>query len=135
MIDPHAAVVVITHLWNTDFQQWWYTYFDPHHAPWYTGQVWGNVFAVLPLAVLGTVTYWVHKVLTKDIEKFDAEKAHDEHSKHLRAILDALDPEVESDSTLDYIAGQVNEDTPGGLKTIRDEIKLLAHGSNGSDGP
>lgn len=129
MIDSHLAVVVITHLWNTDFAHWFHEYFDPYHAPWYDGLVWGNVFAVLPLAVLGTFGYWVHKWITKDIEEFDAKKAHDEHSKHLRAILDALDPEVESDTTLDYIAAQVNEETPGGLKTIRDEIKLLGHGS------
>ena len=130
MIDPHVAVVVITHLWNTDFAHWFHIYFDPYRAPWYEGLVWGNVFAVLPLAVLGTIGYWVHKWVTKDIKEFDAREAHDEHTKHLRAILDALDPEVESDSTLDYIASQVNEETPGGLKTIRDEIKLLGHGSN-----
>ena len=123
-----AIFFLHSHFWNFFFLG------EPGHQ-WWEAATWSNVAAVLPLAVLGTVTYWVHKVLTKDIEKFDAEKAHDEHSKHLRAILDALDPEVESDSVLDYIAGQVNEDTPGGLRTIRDEIKLLAHGSNGSDAP
>ena len=144
MIDPHSAVIVITHLWNTDFQHWWNYYFWGSHAPipknvWYERGVWGNVFAVLPLAVLGsifgTIGYQIHKRITKDIKKFDAERAHDEHSKHLRAILDALDPEVEGDTTLDFIATQVNENTPGGLKTLRDDIKSLAHGSDGSDAP
>jgi hypothetical protein len=125
MLDPHLAVIVVTHLWNTDFLHWWHLYFFPVGKPWYEGLVWGNVFAVLPLALLGTITYWIHKWITKDIEEFDAKKAHDEHSKHLRAILDALDPDVAGDTTLDYIAAQVNEETPGGLKTLRDDIKEL----------
>ena len=123
MVDPHVAVVVITHLWNTDFAHWFHVYFDPYHAPWYEGLVWGNVFAVLPLAVLGGIGYWVHKWITRDIKKFDAKKAHDEHTKHLRAILDALDPEVESDTILDTIADRVDEATPGGIGTLRAEIK------------
>lgn len=129
MIDPHLAVVVVTHLWNTDFAHWFHVYFDPYHAPWYEGLVWGNVFAVLPLAVLGTITYWVHKWITKGIQEFDHEASHAELHRKLSALLDQLDPEVTTNSTLDYIASQVNEETPGGLKTIRDEIKLLGHGS------
>jgi hypothetical protein len=125
MIDPHVAVVIITHLWNTDFVHWWHLYFFPVGKPWYEGLVWGNVFAVLPLALGGTIGYWIHKWVTKDIKEFDAKRAHDEHSKHLRAILDALDPDVASGSQLDIIADRVDETTPNGLGTIRDEIRRL----------
>ncbi len=119
------AVIVITHLWNTDFQQWWYTYFDPHHAAWYTGEVWGNVWAVIPLGILGTIGYWAHRYLTKDIKKFDAKAAHEAHMKKLQAIVDALDPEAESSSQLDVIADRVNEQTPGGLQVLLEEIRAL----------
>jgi hypothetical protein len=116
------AVIIVTHLWNTDFVHWWHLYFDPTTGPWYTGQVWGNVFAVLPLAVLGTIGYWVHKWITKDIKEFDSKRAHDEHTRHLRAILDALDPNVESGSQLDVIADRVDETTPGGLGAVLERI-------------
>lgn len=95
----------------------------PTHEVWYHGAVWSNVFVLAPLAVLGGIGYWVHKWITSDIKKFDAEKAHDEHTKHLRTILNALDPEVESDTVLDTIADRVDETTPGGIGTLRAEIK------------
>jgi hypothetical protein len=123
------AVIVITHLWNTDFAHWWNLYFFPPGKPWYEGLVWGNVFAVLPLAILGTITYWVHKWITKDIQKFDHEASHAELHRKLSLILDQLDPEAESNSTLDLIADRVNEETPGGLGTIRADLRKLAPGA------
>ena len=119
------AVIVITHLWNTDFAHWFHEYFDPYHAPWYDGLVWGNVFAVLPLAVLGTFGYWVHKWLTKDIEKFNHEASHNELHRKLDSILLQLDPEAESNSQLDVIADRVDENTPGGIGVLLTEIKKL----------
>jgi hypothetical protein len=91
---------------------------------WYEGQVWGNIFAIIPAAVLGTIGYWIHKFVTREHESIDAklERQHNEHSKHLKDILDALDPEIESNSQLDVIADRVNEETPSGIGKI---IQLL----------
>jgi len=100
-------------------------FFAPDGKPWYEGAVWGNVVAILPLAVLGTAGYWIHKYFTHEHKRFDAETAHDEHTKHLRAILDALDPEVVSESQLDIIADRVNEETPGGLGTVLKKLEEL----------
>lgn len=129
------AVIVITHLWNTDFQHWWGLYFDPPHAPWYTGQVWGNIFAILPAAILGYMGYWIHKVISSDVKKFDARAAHDAHMRHLQAIVDALDPAVASDSVLDMIADRVDEETPSGIGTLRDELKKLQEARDSGDDP
>ena len=104
-----------------------YMYF-PAHEVWYHGAVWSNVFVLAPLAVLGTIGYWIHKLITRDVEEFDAKAAHDEHSKHLRAILDALDPDVESDSELDLIADRVDDETPSGLGVLLRELRA-AHGT------
>lgn len=126
------AIIVITHLWNTDLVHWWHLYFDPAEKPWYEGQIWGNVFAVLPLAVLGFIGYWVHKFITKEHEDIDArlERHHDEHSKHLKAILDALDPDTEGGIAdvhvkLDAIKNELNPETEGGLKVLLDRIEGL----------
>ena len=100
-------------------------YFDPYHAPWYEGQVWGNVFAVLPLAVLGTIGYWLHKLLTKEIEEFDHAASHAALHAKVDKLLLQLDPDAESDGTLDRIYDKVNEETPGGIGTVLDEVRKL----------
>jgi len=121
-----TAIIVITHLWNTDFVHWWHLYFDPAEKPWYEGQVWGNVFAVLPLAVLGTIGYWVHKFVAKEHEDIDVklERQHNEHSEHLKKILDALDPETPG--SLANIEDALDPQTPSGIGEI---LKRLDHKS------
>jgi hypothetical protein len=130
------AIIVITHLWHTDFQNWWNLYFDPANKSWYEGQVWGNVFAVLPLGILGAIGaaigFWVHKLVTKEHEDLDAklERQHNEHSQHLKDILDALDPKTDGGiadihTKLDEIKNELNPQTEGGLKLLLDRIEQL----------
>jgi hypothetical protein len=94
---------------------WFQYYFVPVHEVWWKGAVWGNVFAVLPLAVLGAVAFFYHRAEVKAL--------HESHDKHLRAILQALDPEAESESMLDQIADRVSEETPGGIRTVLEAIE------------
>lgn len=127
MVDPHAAVVIITHLWNTDFDRWWDMYFFPDGKPWYEGLVWGNVFAVLPLGLLGTIGFFFHKWLTREHERFDSKTAHDERAKEARKLFDLLDPHTdggiaEIHDHVHIISDKVDETTPGGLGTIRDQL-------------
>lgn len=134
MIDPHVAVVVITHLWNTDFAHWFHVYFDPYHAPWYEGLVWGNVFAVLPLGLLGTIGFFFHKWLTREHEEFDSKTAHDERGREARKLFDLLDPHTdggikEIHDHVHIIEDKVDEKTPGGVGSVLEAIKLLGHGS------
>ena len=93
-------------------------FFAPLHEPWYHGAVWGNVVAVVPLGLMGF--FWLrskHIALTE---------VHAQHNRHLESILAALDPEAESETTLDLIADKVDETTPGGLGTIRERLETIA---------
>ena len=90
-------------------------FFFPVHEVWYRGAVWGNVVAVIPLAILGAVAFFWHRAETKAL--------HETHDAHLKLILKALDPEADSESTLDLIADKVNEETPGGIKAVLDAIE------------
>lgn len=118
-----ATIPIITHLWNTDFVHWWHLYFQPVGKPWYEGQVWGNVFAVLPLAVLaiptGIAAYIWHKGVVKDLEK-EVEK-HKVHSKIMQDLVKVLDPTVEG-GALNDIKEALNTHTPGGLTEVLDAI-------------
>lgn len=50
---------------------------------------------------------------------------HVEHAKHLKAIIDALDPETESDCQLDRIADALNPETPGGVEVIHKKVSEI----------
>jgi hypothetical protein len=53
-------------------------------------------------------------------------EAHREHNEKLSKILEHLDPEASTDGMLDVIADRVDETTPGGLATVREDIAKLA---------
>lgn len=111
---------------NTLITHFWEFFFVPTepHTPWYHGQVWGNVVAVLPLAILGAGAFAYHHFVVKGLHD-ELLRKHDEHSEHLRKIIEALDPETESDSTLDLIADRVDDGTPGGIGVLRERIDEL----------
>ena len=81
----------------------------------YWPEVRGNVYAVLPCALLGF--FWLrakHRALTA---------AHRAHSAQLKLILQHLDPEAATDGLLDLIADRVDEKTPGGVTAILEAIR------------
>jgi hypothetical protein len=97
-------------------------FFAPDGKPWFEGAVWGNVVAVAPLAILGTVGYWIHRLFTREHERVNEklERLHNAHSQHLKAILDALDPDTEGGiadvhAKLDAIKDEIDLETPGGI--------------------
>ena len=112
----------------------WEFFFDntPAQHHFYEAAVWGNVVAVLPLAIVAIIAFIWHKgVVEETHRKLDvlAEK-HDEHAEHLKKILDALNPETDGGISLLHehiqrIENEINLKTPGGLKTILDEIEKL----------
>lgn len=102
-----ASSTLITH--------WFQFYFAPANEVWWRGAVWGNVFAVLPLAILGAIAFFYHRAEVKAL--------HETHDRHLRAILNALDPEADSESMLDQIADRVDEKTPGGIQAVLEAIE------------
>lgn len=112
------------------------------HEPWYHAAVWGNVVAVIPLAILGFIGYLIHKWITKEHEGFDSKTAHDERAKEARKLFDLLDPHTdggikEIHEHVEHIEDQVNEKTPGGLGTVFAEVRKLTadheHGSSPRD--
>jgi hypothetical protein len=90
---------------------WQYNFFPVHEA-WYRGAAWPNVAAVLPLAVLGIVGLVYHHTILR--------RLHTEHSVHLKAILDVLDPDTEGG--LAIVNDRLDLETPGGIRVIRDRI-------------
>lgn len=115
----------------TLFTHFWQFFFVPPEpgVPWYHGQVWGNVVAVLPLALLAVAGFFWHKgVMDEAHEKIDKlAQAHDKHTEHLKAILDALDPDTDGGiadlhAKLDVIRDALDTHTPGGLKEIVDRL-------------
>jgi heme exporter protein D len=91
-------------------EHFWRFFFAEHGHHFYEAAVWGNVVAVLPLAILGASGFVYHHTVLK--------RAHESHDAHLKAILAALDPESETDSQLDRIADAVDTTTPGGLTDV-----------------
>jgi hypothetical protein len=114
------AIIVITHLWNTDFRHWWEAYFfGGHGVVWYLRLVWGNVFADIVFfagAALGYI--WHQGILKKAHEEANARiaKHQDIHTEHLKKILDALDPETPG--SLVAIEDMLNPKTPTGIGEI-----------------
>jgi hypothetical protein len=128
-----VAVIVITHLWNTDFQHWFNFYFGGKQLPvpknvWYERAVWGNVFALLPTApivvVTGFAAYLWHKSAVKDLE-IEVER-HKSHSKALDDLLGYLDPERDEGdlhASVKAISRSVDPDVPEGLtELLRKEL-------------
>jgi hypothetical protein len=113
---------------------WFHFYFwgGPSPVPvniWYERGVWGNVFAVLPLAPIGVAAgiagyIWHKRIIARLHRRIDGlAAAHDEHAVHLKALLDAMDPETDGGITvlherLDKVADDLDPLTPGGLGVI-----------------
>lgn len=99
----------LTHFWHYEFA--------PVGEPWYHGQVWGNVVAVLPMAVLAAGGLIYHHVVLR--------RLHAAHDRHLKALLDLIDPST--DGGLAIVLDRLDESTPGGLGAVLDRIDEL-HG-------
>jgi hypothetical protein len=129
-----STIPIITHLWNTDFAHWWAYYFaggskapEPNGA-WYERGVWGNVFAVLPLAPVGvffgTCAYFWHKGVVRDLEA-EVEK-HKHHSKALDDLMGLLDPGRDDGglhARIEHIEQLADETLPGGVTAVIEEIR------------
>ena len=100
---------------STLITHWAQFFFDEPGKVWYEAAVWGNVVAVIPLAILGAIAFFYHRAEVKAL--------HETHDRHLRAILNALDPEADSESMLDQIADRVDEKTPGGIQAVLEAIE------------
>jgi hypothetical protein len=99
-------------------------FFAPEGKPWFEGAVWGNVIAVLPLAILAALGWLWHKSAVSELHrKLNALAArHDEHAERLKRLLDAVDPDMEA--KLDEIKNSVDPDTPVGLTAwLRTQLK------------
>lgn len=129
-----SAIIVITHLWNTDFLHWWQYYFwgggpvIPKNV-WYERAVWGNVFALLPTAPIilatGLGVYVWHKGVVKDLEA-EVER-HKHHSRVLDDIVGYLDPDKDASdlhAKVEVISRSVDPNIPEGLTEM---IKELRH--------
>lgn len=101
--------IFITHFWQY--------FFFPAHEVWYRGNVWGNVVAVLPLAILGIIGFTYHHFVLKNL--------HESHDQHLKLIIDALDPETDAETQIDRIAELVDETKPGGVTTVLEAVRNL----------
>lgn len=108
----------------------WFNFFfwgGEHGLVWYKHAVWGNVVAVLPLAVLAAGGFFWHKgVVEEEHKKLDAlAKKHDKNAEHLKKIWDLVNPEADGGLTIHFekIEDLLNLDTPTGLKIILDAIK------------
>jgi hypothetical protein len=99
---------------------WEFFFGNPAQRHFYEAAVWGNVVAVLPMAAFGAAGFVYHHFVLK--------RLHEEHSAHLRSILDILDPETDGGvadlhAAIAEIREDLNPDTPGGLRVVLDEIR------------
>jgi len=102
--------------------RFWHFFFAPPGQDWFTGNVWGNVVAIIPLGVLGFIAFWwhhsgVHKKLDEQARQLE------KHGAHLALIVDALDPET--DGGLTDVLDRLDPTTDGGIKVIVDRLALL----------
>jgi hypothetical protein len=97
----------LTHFWHFEFA--------PVGEPWYHGQVWGNVVAVLPMALLALGGLLYHHVVLR--------RLHAAHDRHLKLLVDLLDPAT--DGGLAIVVDRLDETTPRGLKAVIDELETL----------
>ena len=104
--------IFITHFWHYFF--WGGPIPQPVNV-WYERAVWGNVVAVLPMAVLGAGGFTYHH--------FALKRMHESHDRHLKRILDALDPETSSETQIDRIADLVDDQKPGGVTVVLEELR------------
>ncbi len=106
-------------------EHFWAFFFGEPGKHFYEGNVYGNVVAVLPLAVLGVAGYlWHRGVLREAHEKLDRlAAAHVEHAEKLDRLLNTLDPET--DGGLADIKEMLDPDTPSGLGVVNEKLDRL----------
>jgi hypothetical protein len=115
------ATFFLTHLWQ-------YMYLPPGE-PWYHGEVWPNVYVVLPLAILGYL-YFESRHIAVLAAHEELKAAHVEHAEKLDRLLDRFDPETDGGladvhAALADVRDRLDLSTPGGLKDIADRIDHL----------
>lgn len=103
---------------------WAFFFGQPGHH-FYEAAVYGNVVAVLPLAVLGLFGWLWHRGVVGELHaKVDGlAAAHAEHAQHFKQILDALDPDT--DGGIADLRDRLDPDTPGGIGVIRKQLDTL----------
>jgi hypothetical protein len=113
------------------FTHWFHFFFwggaQPSPSPvWYERAVWGNVVAVLPLAVLGLIGFLWHRGVVKELHaKIDREAdARAEHTQHLKKIMDALDPET--GGGIADVLDRLEPSTPSGIGVLAGKLDALA---------
>jgi hypothetical protein len=107
-------------------------FFGPGEPVWYERAVWGNVAAVLPLAVLALIGWFWHKGAVEEMHrKLDAaSKKADVHAEHMKKVLDLLDPETDGGiadvhAAIAEVKDALDPDSPGGLQVIAEKIDAL----------
>lgn len=114
------AIIIISHLWQTDFLHAWQFFFHPPHVPWYTGNTYGNLVAIIPTGLL--LFAYIRSKHLAVIESHKALKAaHVEHAEKLDKLLDKLDPETPG--SLVAIEDMLDPATPSGIGEILKELQ------------
>jgi len=110
----------------------WEFFFAEPGKHFYESAVWGNVVAVLPLAVVAVLGWLWHKGAVGELHrKLDAQaKRHDELAEHMKKALDLLDPErdggiADVHAAIAEIKNELSVDTPGGLQVVVGRIDML----------
>lgn len=75
----------------------WKFFFAPDNGPWFTGNVWGNVVAMIPCGIIGGLIgtfwakskYWPFKLLHKKLDRLH--ERHDEHAADIEHVLHVLE--------------------------------------------
>jgi hypothetical protein len=107
-------------------EHFWAFFFGMPGGPhFYEAAVWGNVVAVLPLAVLALFGWFWHKGAVEEMHrKLDAAAARaDVHAEHMKKVLDLLNPET--DGGIADVLDRLDPVSPGGLQVVVDRIETL----------
>jgi len=108
-------------------------FFGPGQPVWYERAVWGNVVAVIPLALLAGAGWLWHKGAVEEMHrKLDAAaKRADVHAEHMKRILDALDPDTDGGiadvtAAVADVRDRLDVSTPGGLTDVLAAVKAIS---------
>jgi hypothetical protein len=99
-------------------------------AQWYTGNVYGNLVAIVPTGIL----LWLY-LRSRHLAVLEAHEAlrvaHVSHAEKLDKLLDRFDPATdggiaEVHKAIAGVRDQLDVDTPGGLHEIAARLDLIA---------
>jgi hypothetical protein len=100
----------------------WEFFFGEVGKHFYEGNVYGNLVAIIPTGLL--LFAYIRSRHLAVIESHKALKAaHVEHAVKLEKILDALDPETDSKTQIDRIAELADDQKPGGVTVVLEELR------------